>query len=179
MKFVDLSQNPPVTVELLELRNVAYKVADKIDESYNSTRVLHLFQNWRDNPAVDTPDPDYTIEGADYWNPQSVDVWKALYDTEIEKEDQRKLEMLSSKALSLNEIVNGLIDYIEVVERKNRSSYSHNRGNSLRDARLRILKAEGAIEIVNRLLGDVPMSSEQKERLGKIFDTAKNHVGVQ
>lgn len=176
MKFIDTSKEPIEEIDVLTLRDVAYKLS--VDGTYGQT-VHHRLQNWYDDPEIETPEPDYVVAGQCYWLPSGVEVWQKYYNQEIEKENDRKAKELVTQTLSKSDIVEKLIALAENIENRNGKSYSHNRGNSLRDGRLRVVKLEGAYEFVLQLLSNTPMTPDQNQRFTTVLDAAKSHVKMQ
>ena len=176
MKFVDLSQDPPVEVTVYTIREVAQNM-ETGGMYYGS--IISVLQNWHDDPEIASPKPVYTINETDYWKPEQVAAWSALYMTEKENEESRKAKKLETTSLTKASIMESLIELATHVENRNSHAYSHNRGNSMQDARKRTLSLEGSIEFAYKLMGDDTVPKETRSRLNDLVAKAKKHCQMQ
>ena len=179
MKFVDVSANPPKEVEVYTLSNIASKLQSALNMLHSNTlAILAKLNDWVDNPEIDTPTPDFVIGDIKYWYPKKIGMWIKTWEAMVSIEQREAVKALEESTLSRSNVIEYLIDLIAYYEKRNSSSASHNRGNSLRDARHRIVKAEGAIELVNRIHEQSRMTAEQTARLEKALESAKNYANV-
>lgn len=175
MKFVDLSQDPPKEVEVMTLR----EIAGKISGNYGSYHMNSVLTNWKDDPEIDTPRPAFTINDVEYWKPEQCVEWQAVFEREMQREEDRKARRLEAVTLSKMSLVETLLDQATEVERRNSHCYTHNRGNSMQDGRKRVLELLGSIDFVNRVLGDDSMPKDRRAKLNTLVSQAKSHVKMQ
>jgi hypothetical protein len=174
MQFVDLSQDPPAKVTVLTLREVATKV---FGSSYYSN--IQVIENWVANKKIQTPEPKYTIDEVQYWTPEQVTDWTAVKDKLEEVEQIERAKSLEAATVTKMELVEKLIEQAEDVLRLNVRAYSHNRGNSMADGRLRTVRLQGQIELVDQLIHPQTMPSELRAKLNTLFTQAKAEVKMQ
>ena len=176
MKFVDLSANPPKEVTVLTINEIAQKITGS---SYGSYSLASTFREWHDDENIETPSPAYTISEQDYWLPAQVADWQKLHDVEIERNEERKSKKLATEKISLNDIIEKLLERAEYVQRRNQGCYTHNRGNSMQDGRKRVLELLGMKELTDILLGEYSMTKDQQRRWRQFVDSAKASVKMQ
>lgn len=177
MKFVDLSQDPPVEVSVFTLQECAYRVARLCGVGEYGMR--RQFSEFVENEEIPTPKPDYTISEIAYWKPERLEEWKALYESEIDKVEQRKSDALDRRSMSHNQLLDSLIDHAKEVVRLNSRAASHNRGNSLRDGRLRTVELVGVRDFVLNILSTEAVPKEKLAEVNTLIREAKAHVKME
>lgn len=175
MKFVDLSQTPPVEVSVYTLREIASRMPH-VNYPYAVSTEL---QNWHDDPEIDSPTPAFTISEQDYWKPEQVEEWSQLRDKMCELEEIEKSKELEAVSLTKMQILDVVIARAKEVRSLNSGAYSHNRGNSMQDGRKRVLALQGEIRLLDQLLLPQLMPLEKRKELNQIVSEAKSYVKMQ
>lgn len=170
----NLDDDPALEVvtlnKLLSEMGMAYYMRNTISE-------------WVDNPEIPTPKPKIKVNGEWHWEPtDSVkEKFKELVaiDQWLDAEQrQRALESVGIRADVLTEL---FIKRAKEIERLNRRSGKHNRGNSLQDGRRRCIELDANKAmlgmILNHLQIDLPASKSHE--LNDTIRAAKDHVNVQ
>jgi hypothetical protein len=177
MKFVDLSQDPPQEVKVLTLRECAYQVGRLV--GVGEYQISRQFSTWIDSDVITTPAPDFTISEVDYWKPERLEEWKTLYESEIDKVEQRKSDALDRRTMSHNQLLDSLIEHAKDTVRRNSNAYSHNRGNSLRDGRHRTVELIGVKDFILGILSREAVPKDKLEEINTLISEAKAHVKMQ
>lgn len=179
MKFVDLSGENPVEVEVFDVQQLAHKM-NVVDNSGSYHR-RSILQNWVDSPEIATPTPAFTFQETPYWKPEQVTEWEALWEREIGKEEERKAKILAEQKISFSDMLDILIKECERVERRNSHCYSHNRSNTMSDGRKRVMELIGARDFLTELItthgGEIPRETSKK--ISELISAAKQHVKMQ
>lgn len=154
MKVFDLSTNSEVV--LFTLREVGNKIGF-VGES--------KMKDLMNDPEIHTPPPDHTISGIDYWKQESIEPWAAASLESTNKENERRAIKLEEGKIAFTELIDLLIAEVKRVKRLNNSAYKHNRGNSLQDARMRLVTLQGGVDFVSSVLASVDLNYTDEQRV--------------
>ncbi|QNJ59270.1 hypothetical protein SEA_MRMIYAGI_56 [Mycobacterium phage MrMiyagi] len=176
MRFVDLSTGEPKEVEVFTLREVSSKMSVSGQHYYSRIKTL---TGWINDPEISTPKPAFTFQEVDYWKPEQVEDWNALWEKQIELEAERQWKRLEEEKISKASLINHLLDEARELERRNSRCYSKNRGNSMSDGRRRAVAFEGVEAFVRMLLGGSSFPVDKEKELNALFRKAKDHVNMQ
>lgn len=168
MKVFDLSTNSEVV--LFTLNEIARQC------NYAGEAVLKDLMN---DPEIETPTPDHTINGTDYWKQNSVDLWKIAYDLFLNRENQRRATKLEEGKIAFTELIDILIKEVKRVKRLNHGAFKHNRGNSLQDARMRLVNLGGAVDFVTAVLASVDLNYTDEQRVSIHQQISEMKAAVQ
>ena len=125
------------------------------------------------------PGPYMKINGTDHWLADQVDSIRELWIAHQAKLSDEKVQELSKETIGKLELLTAVTQYAQRTERANARCYKNARGSSSMNAgRLRIYELQGAIELVNRILGYGEVPPVLKTELNKYLRTAKQHVGM-
>ncbi|AVD99672.1 hypothetical protein HWB51_gp054 [Mycobacterium phage Cuke] len=175
MKFVDLSTGEPKEVEVFNLREVVGKMSVG-PVQYSRVRTL---TEWIKEPEISTPTPAFTFQEIDYWKPEQVKDWDALWEKQIELEAERQWLKLKCETFSKAYLIDELLDQARDLESRNSRCYNKNRGNSMSDGRRRVVAFEGVEAFVRMLLGDTGIPTDKSRELAEHIRKAKAHVNMQ
>lgn len=149
----------PKPVVLLRL----WEVASRLDSKAGAAKL----EEWVADPSIDTPPPAFTNGGYLYWTPESLPLWEALADKEIEKINQ-----MTWNKTQLAEI---LLERAKKAQRRAQYSYSRGRGMySKTAARQGIAEVEGMYRFVTSLGdGSYIQPKELRNEIAKCIQSAK------
>ena len=157
MKVFDLSSNSEVM--LYTLREVGQRVSPS---GYMGESFMKDLMN---NPEIVTPPPDHTINGTEYWKQESIEVWARAYQELVDIENEKRRIKLVEGKIAFTDLVEVLINQVNAVKRLNHRAYKHNRGNSLQDARRRLLVLDGGVDFVTGVLASVDLNYTDEQRI--------------
>ena len=138
---------------------------------WDTTRTL---KTWIDDPEIVTPTVLFNM-----WDENSLVDWKALWDKQTEAARALESERLNSETMKKVSMIEHLVTLSQELAKANSRAYSHNRGNSLADGRMRVLEFNGAYSFARKMLGDLKIPNEKRLEIEENLAKAKASVKMR
>lgn len=174
-----MTSNNNTVFDLNGVAGQIYRLGNGLFSSrYEIERELRIMLN---DKEIETPTPAFQLNETSVWDAAGVADWLKLYKERKAGEEKRHAEKLVQQNISLNDLLDKVISNAKSAASRNGRAYSHNRGNSLKDARIRVMELDGQWTLIGQFFdaAEIRIPTDKRTEYNEAYDKAARAAGVK